>query len=684
MDSRWGERRRRWLAAVTLGLLVAAPAVYIWRPRHVPRQVVIGVNDNPPYQAVGADGSISGLAVDVVAEAARRRGIELRWVHRPEGVEQAFAAGRADLWPLVADLPERRRSMHITAPWLLNEYCLLTRRERRLSLPGDARDLKIARIALPLHATLAGRALPGAQFVSLPRRDDAVRALCAGQVDAAFLEVRLGQVAVLYRPPGCEETPLRVNQVPNLTVRLGVGATFAAAAAADAILEEIGNLARDGTLSGIFANWLFVNLDETKAIYDLIDARRQARWMAAGIALLVLALAGALWQARRVRLAQRSASRANAVKSEFLASMSHEIRTPLSGVIGLSELLLETRLDPDQKEMARIIHDSGSILLGIIDDILDFSKVEAGKLAIDPEALDLPQLVEETVQILESRARAKGLALRAAVAPNTPRALRGDPMRIRQVLLNLVGNAVKFTERGEVRVAVGPAGRTGAVWRVRFVVSDTGIGIAPEMLPNLFQPFSQGGRSISRSYGGTGLGLAISKRLAELMGGEIGVQSAPGRGSTFWFTLPLEECPAAAPGPGGRPGPRSARRPLRVLVAEDNLVNQQVALRLLARLGHYAEVFPNGREAVVALERADYDLVLMDCQMPEMDGYTATREIRRRESGRGRIPINAMTAFAIQGDRETCLAAGMDDYLPKPVDLAALAAVLDRWSPPGG
>jgi signal transduction histidine kinase/ActR/RegA family two-component response regulator len=378
--------------------------------------------------------------------------------------------------------------------------------------------------------------------------------------------------------------------------------------------------------------------------------------------------------------AKASAEAASRVKSQFLANMSHEIRTPMHGILGMSQLMFNTPLTAEQREYLTSLHGSAVGLLAVLNDILDLSKIEAGKLTLENIVFEVRGLVKEVCRVLAAQAESKGLALRCDVAEDVPLRVYGDPVRLRQVLLNLLGNAVKFTEAGEVATAVKIADRAETQVTLRFEVRDTGIGIPADKHATVFEAFSQADGSVTRRFGGTGLGLPISSQLVALMGGRLELESAPGAGSTFYFSCPFQataevetsEAPAAA---GAGPAAAPAGKRLRILLAEDNRVSQTVAQKILTRVGHTVEVVATGREAVAAVESGSFDLVLMDNQMPELSGVEAAQMIRERGH---RVPILALTADAMAGDEARFRSAGMDGYVSKPFRPENLYAEINR------
>jgi signal transduction histidine kinase/CheY-like chemotaxis protein len=632
----------------------------------------------PPHYALRADGSPAGFIVEVVELALLRRGLRYEWKLVSESPEQAFRDGTIDIFPDLTDLPSRRKqNIHFSSPWLQNDYSLLSMKSSGILKAADTAGRQVVYKGSVILESVAERYLPGIRPLRKMQSMEALQALCSGEAAAALIEYRTMKSMLLQRPAGCEQAAF--DFVPlTTTVNVSVGSTPEAANAADALRDELGMIAREEKLSPIIARWSFGTDSETRALFSIIDSQTRTWRLFYTVLALAGALAFTLWHMHLTRAARRVAEKAVAAKDEFLANMSHEVRTPMNGVLGMTAILLGTPLNQEQRECGETIRNSAEVLLTILNDLLDFSKIEAGKVALDPVPFDLCDVVEDVVRLLRPHTADQRVDLLLCYGPETPRRFVGDAGRIRQVVLNLVGNALKFTERGHVLIRVEHKAEPDNQVRLKILVEDTGIGIPQEQQQTIFDKFVQADTSTTRKFGGTGLGLSISKSLVELMGGQIGVSAVVGAGSTFWFTLRLPMDRMEAPAPRAQEPVVRLEGGWRVLVAEDNPVNQRVARKLLERIGCTVDVASNGKEALAMWEKQQYDVLFLDCQMPEMDGYETAACIRKRENGKRHIPIVAITAHAMAGDREICLRAGMDDFLAKPFKPEDLLTHLKR------
>ncbi|MBI3210190.1 MAG: response regulator [Candidatus Solibacter usitatus] len=642
------------------------------------RVYTIGYNEAPPYYSAAAAGKPRGFVCDVMNEAARRLRIRLQWVPVTGRPQDALTQARVDLWPRMSRTPDRLRAHHITQPWMKLSFSLVTIDTRGTFAPPSVKPLAIGNLAG--DSTMAKSLFPNRTLLRHSSIEQALEALCRGDVDEAMFEYRRGFDAIMRRPEVCQKINLTMVPLEASILPVGIASTQEAAAVANAMHDEISKMLPDGTLGRLQAWWFHEAPTETQTLMESAAAQRTANIMLACTALLVVVLGVALWQAVRARRSSKAARNASRAKSEFVANISHEIRTPMNGVMGMTSLLSGSELSDQQREMVDTIQTSAASLLTVLNDILDFSKIEAGKLSLESSAFDPKEIVQGVIALMSGTAVQKGLYLAQDYDSGIPARLMGDPARLRQILNNLVGNAVKFTAQGGVRVSMRLERQGEHPLWVRIAVSDTGIGIDPESARNLFQPFTQADATTNRKFGGTGLGLAISRQLVELMGGEIGLESKAGAGSTFWLLIPFEIAAAPATLPAGDAGaPAAPVVPGKVLLVEDNLVNAKVAERLLAKIGHTVHVAHDGEEACNMALREMYDVILMDVHMPGMDGFEATAAIRKAQGRGPRTPIIALTASAMDGDRQRCMSAGMDDYLAKPIDPERLLSMVSQW-----
>jgi signal transduction histidine kinase/CheY-like chemotaxis protein len=656
-----------------------------WRPG-VRKELRIAGISSPPFLVIDSAGKFSGPTYELIERAAQRASIRLTWLTSKTQLLKELGP-LYDAATSVPKLPPYLGQIYFSRPWLVTDFIVLSLRKNQEKIAQRTGQLKMGFLQVGVRPELILKVFPNAELIRNRLAKQSLAEVCAGRLDAMLATSRTAQSLLLERPIECGAEAIDWTLLPEGRFEVSMVAAPGFERSVDAIRAELGPMAREGEISRIYAAHPAAGSDVAMflTLGELEDEDRKVRASSVLFAGLALASLVGLYLVARGRMRaerqSREARAASQAKSDFVATVSHELRTPVHGFLGMTTLLLESPLNPAQREMANAALESAKHLHLLLDDVLDLAKIEAGKLEIVKAPLGLRRLMEQCAASLRVTLRDKPVQLCLSGMEQCPEWVLGDEKCLRQVLINLGSNAVKFTDAGEIVLGVSVALEDEKGWVLDFLISDTGIGIPADQLPRLFGRFEQVQGPRQEGASGTGLGLAIVRQLLALMGSEIGVSSAVGQGTRFQFRLRMERAAAVV-----SVEPAAVARQLRgrVLVMEDNRVNQRVISGFLQRLGLEFDVAGDGEEGLAVHARGGHSLILMDCQMPGVDGLEATRRIRILENSAGagrRVPIVALTANTTAEDRERCRMAGMDDFLGKPFRLETLTEMLEKWLP---
>lgn len=643
----------------------------------------IGYQSSPPYQVIKEDGTVEGIAIDIIRAAAERLDIQLEWIHCPRSPDYHFAAKQVDLWPVVTELPHRLSQIYISKPIYQNSIGILSLKTAPVTSPKDTNGKQVAYYDREPSLTLVPKLLPDAVPVPLPSHVEAIDSVLSGQNHAAFLwSTKTNSVDFKKAIDEHPETEIHFYAFPNQKLSCGIGADKdnpQSIAAADRLREEVRSLVQEGVVQNVYFKYFLDPENEISSYFYLDDLRLKATKLTVAISILAVLLAALAASLLILRNSRKKAQAANKAKTAFLANMSHEFRTPLNGIMGMTQLAILDTTNDEQKELLEIVMQSANALLTIVNDILDLSKTESDRLVIEAEPLRLDDLLKSITPFFELVAVQKGLRFQTSVSPDCPATFVSDVVRLRQILFNLIGNAVKFTRSGKVSVSVDTL-QISNQSHIVFEISDTGVGVPENLHNGIFDVFTQGDDSISRGYGGTGIGLTIARQLTRLLGGEIHLESVVNKGSVFSVLIPLVQAKTDTPQASHNPESRllSFAKKLKILVVDDNPINLQTMQAVLELLNYEVTTAADGPSAIQRCETTAFDLVFMDLQMPGMDGWETARAIRSNAKSKSAPPIIALTASIFSEERKASVLQEMDGLIFKPFEIKRLQSEIIR------